>query len=159
MTTTDHTFPDANAFLMGGGAKSAKFAAIGDKVDGEIIRTEVTQQTDLDGTPKFWKDGNPMQQLVVTIQTTDRDDDEDDGVRRIFCKGSARTAKTSVGAVRAAVQAAGAKSLEVGGRLQMAYTGDGTPPKAGFNAPKEYAAKYVPPAASTGTNVDDIFGD
>lgn len=153
MTTTT----DANAFLMGGGGKSAKFTTVGDKVDGEIINTEVTQQTDItDGSLKTWPDGNPMMQLVITLQTDDRDDDQDDGVRRVFAKGSARKATTTVGAIRAAVQAAGAKSLEVGGRLQLAYTGDGVAPKAGFNAPKEYAAKYTPPT-NTGVNVDDIF--
>lgn len=153
------TQTDPNTFLMGGGGRSAKFATIGDKVDGEIINTEVTQQTDItDGSLKTWPDGNPMMQLVITLQTDDRQDDQDDGVRRVFCKGSARKATTTVGAVRSAVQAAGVKALEVGGRLQLAYTGDGVAPKAGFNAPKEYKAKYTPPAAGA-VNVDDIFGD
>lgn len=154
MTTTD-----ANQFLMGGGGRSAKFANIGDKIDGEIIRTEVTQQTDLaTGEPKTWKDGNPMMQLVVTLQTDQHEDDEDDGVRRLFAKGSGRNSKTAVGAIRAAVQAAGAKTLEVGGRLQMAYTGDGVPSTAGFNPPKEYAARYQPPAPGrVDVTEDDIF--
>lgn len=99
-----------------------------------------------------------MMQLVITLQTSEHDDDEDDGVRRIFCKGSGRNSKTSVGAVRAAVQAAGAKSLEVGGRLQMAYTGDGVAKTPGFNAPKEYQARYTPPTSTPGSvSVDDIF--
>jgi hypothetical protein len=152
------TQTDPNAFLMGGGGRSAKFATIGDKIDGEITATEVTQQTDFtDGTPKTWPDGNPMMQLVITLQTDEREDDQDDGVRRVFAKGSARKATTTIGAVRAAVQAAGAKTLEVGGRLQLAYTGDGVAPKAGLNAPKEYKAKYTPPAAGS-VNVDEIFG-
>jgi hypothetical protein len=112
------TQTDPNAFLMGGGGRSAKFATIGDKIDGEITATEVTQQTDFtDGTPKTWPDGNPMMQLVITLQTDEREDD----------------------------------------RLQLAYTGDGVAPKAGLNAPKEYAAKYSPPAAGS-VNVDEIFG-
>jgi hypothetical protein len=74
----------------------------------------------------------------------------------VFAKGSARKASTTIGAIRAAVQAAGAKTLEVGGRLQLAYTGDGVAPKAGLNAPKEYKAKYTPPTQG-GVDVNDIF--
>lgn len=152
------TSTDINAFLMGGGAKSAKFENVGDKISGTITAAEVTQQTDLtDGTPKTWDNGDPMMQLVVTIATDLREDEDDEGTRKLYLKGSKPT--TSLGAVRAAIKAAGAKGLEIGGTLSVAYTGDGEPTKRGFTAPKQYAAKYTPPPALDQAAVDDIFGD
>lgn len=153
MTTTT---PDPNAFLMGGGAKSAKFTNPGDKVDGIITATEVTQQTDFKtGAPKNWDDGKPMMQLVITLQTEDREDPDDDGIRRLFCKGSVKR-PTTLGAVRTAVTEAGVKELAVGGRLQVVYTGDGEKSNPAMNAPKEYKAKYDPPAEGS-VDVDAIF--
>lgn len=150
---------DVNSFLMGGGARSAKFEAHGDKVTGVIIAQEVTQQTDIKtGDLKTWDNGDPMWQLVVTLQTDQRDpDDPDDtGERKVYLKGSKPT--TSLGALKAAVKAAGAEGIDIGGTLAIAYTGDGTPTQRGFTAPKEYAAKYTPPPA-VNTAVDDIFSD
>lgn len=155
MSTTD-----VNAFLMGGGVRSAKFETIGDKVTGTVVAAEVTQQTDITtGAPKTWDNGDPMMQLVVTLATDQRDpDDPDDtGERKLYLKGGKPT--TSLGAVKAAIKAAGAKGIEVGATLALAYTGDGEPTKRGFNAPKEYAAKYTAPPAIDPTAVDDIFGD
>jgi hypothetical protein len=148
---------DPGTFLMGGGGgRSAKFPNVGDKIDGEVISAEVTQQTDFKtGAPKTWDDGSPMRQLVVTLQTTEHEDDDDDGVRRLFAKGSPMKPTTSLGAIRAAVHAVGATNLEPGGRLQVAYTGDGVASGAGLNPPKEYKAKYGRPTG--GVDVNDIF--
>jgi len=154
------TSTDVNAFLMGGGVRSAKFEKPGDKVSGTIVAAEVTQQTDLTtGAPKTWDNGDPMMQLVVTLATDQRDpeDPDDTGERKLYLKGSKPT--TSLGAVKGAIKAAGAKGIEVNGTLQLAYTGDGEPTKRGFNAPKEYVAKYQAPAPIDQSAVDDIFGD
>ena len=73
-------YADPNAFLMGGGAKSAKFDREGDKVVGTILDMQVKQQTDIKtGAPRTWDNGDPMMQLVVTLQTDARDDEDDDG--------------------------------------------------------------------------------
>ena len=72
-------YADPNAFLMGGGAKSAKFDNEGDKVVGTIRDMQVKQQTDIKtGAPRTWDNGDPMMQLVVTLQTDARDDEDDD---------------------------------------------------------------------------------
>jgi len=138
---------DANSFLMGGGgAPTAKFPTPGTVVGGRITeQPTVEQQRDIQtGEKKFWADGNPMMQLVVTVQTDQRDPsiEDDDGRRRIFVKGQMKNA------VADAVRAAGAKGLEVGGTLHVRYTHDGTPKQRGFSAPKQYAAKYIPAAQS-----------
>jgi hypothetical protein len=128
----------AQDFLMsGGGAKSAKFSTVGTSVTGPIVREpEVAQQTEFGtGRPLFWDDGKPRNQLVVQIQTDQRDDADDDGVRAIYIKG-----KSLTNAVREAVKAAGAPGLEVGGVLTVTYVGDGKADRG--MPPKLYTAAY-----------------
>lgn len=148
------SIPDnVNDFLGGGSTPSAfqKDDPIGTKVDGIILSAKVNQQRDIKtGEPKFWKDGNPMNQLIITLKTETSADDEFDGKRRLFAKGD------MLNAIRDAVKAAGAKTLEEGGRLQVARTGQGTPPIVGFNPPWLHKAKYTPPAKSN-IAVDDLF--
>lgn len=136
----------AHDILMGGGGKSVSFATIGTYVTGEImVEPESRQQVDLStDQPKFFKDGNPQMQVVITLSTDAHDptDPDDDGVRRLFVKGG------MMKAIREAVRAAGRKRLEVGGRLTVTYAGDGVASKPGFNPPKIYSAVYVPPAGS-----------
>lgn len=138
------------SFLLGGGAKSAKFPSIGTVVGGVITdEPTVQQQKDItSGAPKFWDDGNPMMQLVVKVQTDEREDADDDGVRAIYIKGQMKAA------VAEAVRKAGAKSLEVGGKLRVAYTGDGEAKTKGFTPPKQYQAQYEKPSNASG----DFFG-
>ena len=132
----------AESFLMGGGAASARFDQPGDTITGTISEApEVRQQTDIaTGEPVFWPSGDPKMQLVVTLQTTLRDEGDDDGKRRIYVKGKSLTE-----AIREAVKKTGARGLEVGGTLTVTYTGDGTATQRGFNPPKLYSATYGRP--------------
>ena len=150
MTTTTHD--DVNAFLNQSGAPSAKFASIGTTVKGTVIAAEVRDQTDFTtGEVLRWDNGDPRKQLVVTLQTDERDGDinDDDGTRRLFAKGN------MLNAIKAAVRKAGA-NLEPGGTLVVKYVADGDPPKKGLNAPKLYEAAYKP---GTQTDVDSLLGD
>lgn len=137
--------PSANDFLMGESVPSAKFPQIGATVTGTICEPPVVQQQRdyTTGELKFWSDGNPMMQLVVTLQTTERDPDivDDDGRRRVYVRGQLKKA------VQRAVKATGAPGLEVGGQLTVTYARDGQPTNPRFNPPKEYTATYHPPAA------------
>ena len=141
-------------FLLGGGGASASFDQIGDSITGTIVSAEVKQQTDItDGKPLTWDDGSPRMQLVVTLQTSDRNDDEDDGQRRIYVKGSKKAGSRSLhDAVATAVRSAGAKSLEVGGTLTVTFDGEEPAKTRGFNPRKLYTATYAAPdkAAQTG---------
>ena len=152
------TPPDPSSLLMGGGGKSAKFENVGDKVSGEILDVATKQQTDMDGTPKVWDDGSPMWQVVVALRTDQRDpaDPDDDGSRNVYLKGSMKYASTAK-AVADAVRKAGAKKLEVGGTLALAYTGDGEPTKRGYSAPKLFVAEYRAPVA--GVDLGSLLGD
>jgi hypothetical protein len=131
-------------FLMGGGgAPSAKFKTIGDTIAGQVLDYEMRQQSDLEtNSLKTWDDGRPMMQLVVTLQTTERDAsiEDDDGKRRIYIKGLLQQA------VRDAIKAAGGKKLEVGGTLTVRYVGDEAPKRRGVNGAKIYQAHWQPGA-------------
>lgn len=140
MTITE----SANDLLMGGGGKTAKFPNIGDKIVGTVVSAEPTQQTDIDGKAKFWDDGKPMMQVVITLQTDSREDDDDDGVRKLYVKGQMLKAVQEV--VRPH------KGLQVGGKIAVQYTGDGEVKQRGYNAPKLYAAQYEPPVISVEGN-------
>lgn len=147
-TPQQYQAPSADDFLMGGGgAPTAKFptGAYGTTVGGRVTeRPTVEQQRDIKtGDKKFWSDGNPMMQLVVTVQTDQRDPaiEDDDGRRRLFVKGQLKNA------IADAVRLAGAKGLEVGGGLAVTYTHDGTASGPGMSPPKQYTASYT--AAAT----------
>lgn len=136
----------AQDFLMGGGgAPAAKFETFGVICTGRILDEPVVrQQSDLStGKLKYWDNGDPMNQLVVTLATEQRDPDdhEDDGQRRLFIKGQMQKV------VRDAVRESGAKGLEVGGVLTITYIRNGEA-KRGMNPPKEYTARYVPAAVN-----------
>ncbi len=152
------TPPDPSALLMGGGTRSAKFEAVGDAVRGEILNVETKQQTDLDGNPKTWDNGDPRWQVAVTRQTDERDatDPDDDGKRAVYLKGSNKYASTSK-AVADAVRSAGATKLEQGGTLALQYVGDGEATKRGFSPPKLYQAAYKAPVA--GVDLSALGGD
>lgn len=132
---------DAHDFLMGG-APTATFPTIGTVHKGRIRSYEKTQQRDMDsGLPKTWDNGEPMWQIVITIETDERDNTKpnDDGVRRLFAKAN------MLNAIRDAIRKSGHTDNLVGGMLAVKYTGDDTPKKKGLNAPKLYAAQFTPP--------------
>lgn len=133
---------DVNDFLLSGGVTSAKFETPGTTVSGTICRPpEKQQQRDFEtGKPKVWEDGSPRWQIVIHLQTDNRDPDveDDDGIRALYVRGN------MLRAVREAVRRAGGK-LEEGGYLDVIYTGDGERQGVGF-PPKLYSATYIPAA-------------
>lgn len=139
------TPPNPNDLLMGSGAKSASFNGSPPiTCTGRIVSVpQVQQQTNLQGDPLTFPDGKPRWQLVVQVQTDQRDpaDASDDGVRALYIKANSQKA------VAEAVRKVGRDGLEVGGTLSLTYTGDDNskPPRPGFNQPKLYTATYQPP--------------
>lgn len=136
--------------LLSGGSPVAKFPDIGTIVKGTVVAAVAQQARDMDsGKPKVWDDGNPVMQLVITLQTDLRDPaiDSDDGLRRLFAGGKMLTA------IRVAVQRSGGR-LDAGGKLAVKYTGDGDATRKGFNPPKLYSAEYQPAAIQTGGLLD-----
>lgn len=130
------------ADLLAGGAPSFKFDEIGKTVKGKVVSATAAQQTDFDsGELLFWDDGKPRMQLVITLDTDERDPniDGDDGHRRIFAKGA------MLSAIRKALNGA---EMQVGGTLAVKYTEDGEAKRKGMSPPKLFVAQYQAPVAT-----------
>jgi hypothetical protein len=99
---------------------------IGTVWGGKITKVSVQQARDDDGNPDTWDDGNPKQQVVVAIQTDQRDPERlnDDGVRGVYVKWWGEQKK----AFRECIEKAGVDDLEVGGLFAAKYTGEGPQP-------------------------------
>lgn len=139
---------DPNVFLMGSGGRTAKFHEVGAKVSGYVQTTEVRQQTDFDtNAPLFWDDGKPRMELVITIETDERDDDDDDGIRKLYVKGQMQQA------IADAVRKAGQRGLAIGGRLAVKFNDEEPPTKKGRSPKKLYVARYEAPVQPV--EVDD----
>jgi hypothetical protein len=136
---------DANDLLMSGGVKAAKFDTLGETVLGTITdQPRASQMTKYQSDElDYWPSGDPKMQIVVTLQTDQRDpaNAQDDGRRRLFI------VPRMMQPVREAVLRSGAKGLAIGGRLAVRWV-SGTGQGEG-NA-KQYAAEYAPPAVDPG---------
>ena len=131
---------DANQWLMATGVRSAKFEAENDQIDGTIMDFEMRQQTNYTtGAPLTWDDGKPRMQMVVTLLTEIHDDDDDDGLRKLYIKGQMQRV------VQDAVRKTGVRGLAEGGRLFVRFTKTLPPAKQGMSGAKQYIAKYMAP--------------
>lgn len=133
------SWQDADA-LLSPSIPAAAFPEVGDSVTGFVTSVAVSQQTDINGVPRTFENGDIRMQVVATIQTTEHEDDDDDGQRKLYIKGG------MVKQFRAEMRRVRAPGLRAGGQLTVTYTGDGTATKPGLNPPKQYSVVYVPPA-------------
>jgi len=146
---------DVDQFLMGGKRNSAKFPTIGTMIKGVVLSKALEQQRDPETLKaKSYEDGNPMMQMVIGLQTDERDAsiDNDDGVRYLFAKGN------MIVAIRDAVKKLGKTALELGDELAVKYTGDGEKKNRAFNAPKLYQAwvrQGTPPPPAVDLDSDE----
>jgi len=126
---------------------AAKFERFGDKHSGYITAIDERQQTDpKTGQVQTFTDGSPKMQWVITIETAGQ-------AVALWAKGGKFTAAKGTGesmlnAIGAAVRAAGASSLDVGGQLAVAFTGE-SEAKPGLSPAKLYSAQYQPPAPAS----------
>jgi hypothetical protein len=159
---------DIDDFLFGGGGAAAKFESQGDMVKGTVIEADLKQQTSMeDNKPLFWDNGDPRMQLVIRLQTDERDPskEDDDGVRTIYAKGgnfevAEGQGKSLKDAIADALKQAGIKALDNRVELKVAFTGLGKKTNRGYSAPKLFTAKATavePPKAAVSTA--DLFDD
>jgi hypothetical protein len=137
--------------LLSGGEKipGARFDKVGDSVTGTIVSAEARQTTDIQtGQPEVWPQGDPKMQVVITLQTDQRDPEieGDDGRRRLY-------AKKPSAMLTAIIAALAGNRLEVGGRLAVQHTGTEPASTRGFNDKKLYAAAYQPPAVNAAADL------
>lgn len=133
---------EALDFIMGAGVPACKFLDVGTTHVGTVLAYQKTQQTDFKTkTPKTFDNGDPMWQIVFTLQTEEQDDsvEDDDGKRKLYVKAG------MLNAVREAIKKSGHTGDLVGGKLGVKYVRDGEAQNAGINPPKVYSAKYEPP--------------
>ena len=142
-TAPSPAIPSVDDMLTGSG-KGAKFPEVGTVVRGTIAAVPQSRQATKMGSGEleFYPSGDPVIEVPITLQTDEREDDNDDGKRTVYAS------RRLWGAIKSAVQASGGK-LEVGGTLAVEYYGDGEPPQPGFHAPKLYRAEYKQPALDT----------
>ncbi len=139
--------------LLDDQAAAFTFENIGDTCKGKVVRAEKRQQTDLDtGAPKTFPSGDPMMQLVITLEL-------DDGTNTaIYAKGGKYDVAEGKGlAMLPAIQeAVKGKDFRAGGELAVQFSGLGKKTKAAYSAPKLYRATYTAPDLSAVLE-DDLF--
>lgn len=142
------TAPTAEQFMTGGG-KSAKLERVGDMVKGTIIdEPQMMQQRDYEtNDPIFYADGAPAMQLVIRLQTDQRDPSEpdDDGIRCVYVRGQLKAALVT------AMRSCDHKVPRRGGRLAVRLINlEPTTLKNGRkgNDKKIHDAWYQPPAGA-----------
>lgn len=87
----------------------------GVEVGGVILSAEVQQVRDFDTQePQFWQDGNPMNEVVIEVQTDERDGENDRGVRAHHVKTWGDQAKELKRALREAGATSPADGLKPG---------------------------------------------
>lgn len=130
-------------------SKGAKFEQPGTSISGIIENVTANQIRDFKSRqPKFFDDGQPQMQVLVTINTgvTDPMVEDDDGRRTVYIKGFGLQRRAWIQALH---NAGLRKAAEVrpGDRFTATFTGFGEA-KPGMNAPKlfEYVIEHQSPA-------------
>lgn len=139
--------------LLTSDAAAFKFENVGDTCKGTVVRAEKRQQTDPDGNPRTFKSGDPMTQLVVTV-----DQDNGDGETAVYFKGGKFDVVDGKGlsgldALRAAV---GDQEFRPGGQIAVQYSGNGKKTNPAFSAPKLWTVQYKAPAITISAD-EDLF--
>ena len=137
----------AGDIYSGGGAKPAKFAAIGDTVEGRVVNVR-SAQLEAYGTGQLerWPSGDPKMTPIITVQTTLQEDAEDDGLRDIYARGGVYTA---LGAgLRAAYASAPSDSELIGAAIKVQH--HGTAPSK-YGTPRKLYRIRITPSASAAT--------
>jgi len=140
-----------NDRLLSDGGKNVTHANQGDVIKGTIVGAAYVQARDFASKePKVWDDGSPVMQLVITLQTEARDDAEDDGIRKRYCKPAE---EKLLGAELRRLKV----KLEVGGTFASQWTGtEPVPNKPSMNR-NTYKVQYAPPVAQPVISGDSLI--
>lgn len=126
--------------------KSVKFVSVGDEFTGKISAPVVLKQATEFGSnaPKFYpKSGDPIMEEIISLLDLNAPSEEEAPSTLYVSSPKMRQA------IGEAILAAGATDLQVGGTLQLKFTGHGTG-KNPSQPPKLYSARYAPPAPPAG---------
>jgi hypothetical protein len=138
----------------GSGYPGVKFNQVGDEVKGTIISDPRIVET-----PSL-KDGAPEPKLVLEVHTEVDSvvSDGEGGDKTVTDEDVALWVRKGwmSGAVRDAVQKAGASNIEQGGRIHVKLVELRKPTKVGFNPTKIFEAVYKAPDKPSGVSLDDL---
>lgn len=126
---------------------------MGDSFTGVITELETAQVRDFEtNEPKFWDDGNPQLQVVLTLATDYLDEtvDGDDGTRKLYLVGQKLTA------MKQAVKEFG-KQIAKGQIITITFTGEKANSNKRYNATKLYGIAIA--EGKTNPSVDKVLGD
>jgi hypothetical protein len=138
---SDDLFNESNRYCS--------FPEPGTSYTGIVMGYEKRQLNDYDsGEPDVWKDGSPKKTYVVTLQTTMREDDTDDGVRDVFCRSNLHTVWV------AAAKNAGSREAVIGARMTVTYVRLNNRAKL-YSVTLEQVSEQSPPEPG-GQDDDDI---
>jgi hypothetical protein len=150
--------PSADDLLAGGSSgRRARFGAQpgGSPVPGTVHKGIITdygskQQTtyvpnkpEESNKPMFYSDGKPAMELVITFQTEEREDPNDDGLRTVYAKGQL------LAMIRQQIKEQGLPGVRNGGRIAMQFVEQELLPIR----KNIFRVKYEPPAPAS----DDLF--
>ena len=118
-----------------------KFADPGDRIGGVIVEEPRTLPLTEYGSrePKIGPDGKPVLQILVTLATEVSADENHDGRWRVYVDKPLMKS-----AVARALKAAGSKTLAVGDKLTVTFTG--MRETRGGGSAKDFTAEYTPAA-------------
>lgn len=149
---------------IAGGGKAWSPENIGDKLEGTITLIERRQQRSFDdGSPLTWDDGTPRMLTYIELQTAEKDDSDDDGVRALYLKGG-RNFEPAEGkghagevALVEAAKKAGMSSVDEGAKLTIVHSGLAKKTSRSYLPAKLYVIRLEPGKSSV--EVDDFDFD
>lgn len=119
----------------------------GTSITGTIVNVTTMQVTDyITKQPKTWDNGDPMLQAVVTLQTSLKDDAEDNGMRAIYIKLWGQQNRALADAVRKTGRTRASEALTTGAVFTATFTS--TAPSKMGSPTKLYEYQIQPPAAA-----------
>lgn len=153
--TQPYQKPSADDLLFGGGGpKGFSFKQIGQSITGILVEKDSMAKTDpVTKEVKTYKDGNPIHQVVLTLQTNFRNwegvpedkrpDTPDDGLRRVFCSPQM---KTEVAKAVKAASPGGKSGLPEGSEITVTFVREVPNSMGTGNPKKEYTVSVRLPA-------------
>ncbi|RTE49622.1 hypothetical protein [Actinobaculum sp. 352] len=132
--------------LASGGGRSifTKDSVLGETHEGTIVSIDLRQTTDFQtGKPQTWDNGDPKMQCVISLQTSERDDAEDDGFRAAYIKMWGGQRKALTDAARTAGFERLSQALAPGNVFRATYVRDEPPARPGMSPTKVYAYEIV----------------
>ena len=127
---------DLNQVLTPSG-RAAKFPTVGTTHKGTVVHVDGRQKNDINGNPEFTKAGKPKPEAVITLDTDLHEDEEDDGIRKLYASGQ------MLYAIGEAIGKAGVNFDNMtGGTLAVKFDREKPSETRGFNPQKIYVAQF-----------------